>query len=113
MSVKGFDEAINHLDAVLMKMENAPQDAAKAWLEQDFKPYAKQIAPVLSGELRDSIDGRVTPSGVEVFATAPHARYVQEGTSTMPANPFMDVAWGATIHKLYERVNKALRKAMR
>jgi len=113
MSVKGFDEAIAKVDAVLRQMQNAPQDAAKAWLEEDFKPYAKRIVPVQTGALRDSIDGRVTPAGVEVFASAPHARFVEEGTSKQAAQPFMAVAWAATIHKLYERTNKALRKAMR
>lgn len=113
MSVKGFDEAIGKVDAVLRQMQNAPADAAKAWLEEDFKPYAKRIVPVQTGALRDSIDGRVTPAGVEVFASAPHARFVEEGTSKQAAQPFMAVAWAATIHKLYERTSKALRKAMR
>jgi HK97 gp10 family phage protein len=113
MAVKGFDEAIDNLDTILRKMEGAQPNAAQEWLEQDFLPYARQIAPFDTGELRDSIDGRVTATGVEVFATAPHARYVEEGTSIRPANPFMAVAWAATIHKLYERTNKAFRKAMR
>lgn len=45
---------------------------------------ARAIVPVDTGELRDSIDSRVDDTGTSVygsvFATAPHAGYVEFGT---------------------------------
>lgn len=111
MSVKGYDEAIAHLDRILAKTEAAQKQAAQEWLEQDFIPTARGYVPVRTGELHDSIGGRVTASGVEVFATANHARHVEEGTSKMPAQPFMGPAWHQTIGKLKKRLAQAMRKA--
>ena len=111
MSVKGFDEAISNLDRLQAAMQSAPQKAAQDWLEQDFKPLAKSLAPVRTGELRDSIDGRVTATSVEVFATAEHARFVEEGTSKQEAQPFMGPAWEQTKGKLQKRIAREIRKA--
>ncbi|WP_288484775.1 HK97-gp10 family putative phage morphogenesis protein [uncultured Novosphingobium sp.] len=113
MSVDGYDKAISHLDRLLGAMRSAPQRAAQEWLEQDFKPVAKSLVPVRTGELRDSIDGRVTATSVEVFATAEHARFVEEGTSKMEAQPFMGPAWEQTKGKLQKRIAQAIRKANR
>ena len=113
MSVKGFDRAIAKVDALLALMSDAPQEAAREWLEQDFKPLAKQLAPVRTGELRDSIDGEVTPGGVRVFASAPYAKLVEEGTSKQAAQPFLTPAFERTKHKLKERIDKKIKKGSR
>jgi len=110
MSVKGFDPAIARIDAIQRKLTEAPQKAAEEWLEKDFKPAAKALAPVRTGELRDSIDGTVTPHGVRVFADADHARFVEEGTTKMPAQPFLEPAFRQSIGKLQQRIKEALRR---
>ena len=110
MSVKGWDTAIARLDAIQRKLSEAPERAARIWLEQDFKPAAKALAPVRTGELRDSIDGEVSPGGVRVFADAPHARFVEEGTTKMPAQPFLGPALKQTKGKLKERIKNEIKK---
>jgi len=110
MSVKGWDAAIKKVIRIRNAVENAPQKAAEVWLEQDFKPYAKSIAPVRTGEFRDSIDGRVTKTRVTVFSDAPHARWVEEGTSTKEAQPTIEPALDATKHKLKKRIKDEIKK---
>lgn len=53
---------------------------------------AKGLAPVRTGELRDSIDVKeATPSDLEgaVFVGADYGVYVEHGTSKMSAQPFL------------------------
>ena len=110
MSDKDWDRLIKKVTRIQNKLEGAPQKAAKAWLEEDYKPYAQSIAPVRSGEFRDSIDGRATKTRVTVFATAPHSRFVEEGTSKMEAQPTLGPALQATKGKLRERIREAIKK---
>jgi HK97 gp10 family phage protein len=42
-----------------------------------------------TGELRDSIDYKVQGQKVVVQSDSPYGRYLQEGTSKMPARPFL------------------------
>jgi len=110
MSVKGWGALVKKVARIQKGIADAPQKAAEAWVEQDFKPYAQSIAPVDTGEFRDSIDGRVTPSSVTVFAAAPHARYVEEGTSTHAAQPTVKPAYEHTKAKLRQRVRDEIKK---
>jgi len=111
VSGKDYDDAIGRVDRIIAALETAPQKAAQEWLDKDFLPVARQLVPYRTGELHDSIGGRVTGSSIEVFATADHARFVEEGTSKSPAQPFMGPAWHKTIGKLRTRIAQALRKA--
>lgn len=113
MSVKGFDRLIKKVVRIRKGLETAPQKAAKAWVEEDFKPYAQSIAPVRTGEFRDSIDGRVNKASVTVFAGAPHSRWVEEGTSKMEAQPTIGPAVNATKHKLTKRIEEEIKKVTR
>lgn len=112
MSLKGIDALKRRIGSVRDAIANgeAFQEAGEAWIEQDFKPYAKQIVPVRSGELRDSIDGAVNENQIRVFADAPHAAAVEEGTSKQAAQPFMRPAFLATRAKLSARTRAALKK---
>lgn len=58
--------------------------------------YAKASAPVDTGEYRDSIHMVELPSGgFRIIATAPHAIYVEFGTSKMAAYHTLAVALDA------------------
>lgn len=50
---------------------------------------ARRLCPVDTGRLRDSIDYDVTGDTVRISASAPYARFVEEGTSTQKAQPFL------------------------
>lgn len=111
MSVKGWGAAVKKITRIRRIVEEAPQKAASDWIEQDFKPAAKALAPVRTGELRDSIDGRVTKTQATVFAAAPHAGFVENGTSLSPAQPYMEPALAQTKPKLKARIEAELKKA--
>lgn len=59
---------------------------------EDTGRDAKAGAPVLSGELRDSIHTVVDGLTGKVIADADHAEYVEDGTSVMPPQPYMGPA---------------------
>ncbi len=73
--------------------------------------YAKRIAPVRTGALRDSIDGE---SGVEgtkrflrLFATVRYAIFPELGTVHMAAQPYLRPAIDAEAPRLTERLRAA------
>lgn len=113
MSFDGFDRILAQLERARRAIHEAPAKAGKEWLEQDFKPLAKSLAPVRTGELRDSIDGEVDATGVTVFASAPHAGFVEHGTTKAAAQPFMQPAFDQTKDKLKKRVLAEVRKGMK
>ena len=55
--------------------------------ELNSKVYSKAIDA--TGELRDSIKVEKQGYDFEIVATAPHAEFVEFGTSTMSPRPFM------------------------
>ena len=65
---------------------------------------AQRRAPVLSGELRDSIRRRRRAGGLELAATAAHAGVVEFGSSRQAAQPFMRPAVSST------RINRSKSK---
>lgn len=113
MGAKGFDSLIKKVTRIRNAVADAPQKAAADWVEQDFVPAAQALVPVRTGELRDSIGGRVTKTRVTVFADAEHARYVEEGTSVAPAQPFMGPAFDQTKDQLKKRIRDEIQKVAR
>ena len=59
----------------------------------DTERDAKALAPVETGELRDSIHVRASGLSAEVIAGTDHAEYVEDGTSVMAPQPFMRPAF--------------------
>lgn len=53
------------------------------------KEYAKQIVPVRTGALRDSIDYRVENGGFILYTDKEYGIYVELGTRKMAAQPYM------------------------
>lgn len=112
MSFEGFDRILAKLERARRAINEAPAKAGKDWLEQDFKPLAKQLVRVDTGELRDSIDGTVDANGVTVFATAPHAATEEFGTTKKAAHPFLQPALDQTANKLKKRIIAEVRKGL-
>lgn len=68
----------------------------------DIEARAKQLAPVRTGFLRNSIGAKFTGQGfrlysAEVVAEAFYASYVEHGTSRMAPRPFMGPALDAVM----------------
>ena len=57
-----------------------------------IKERARQLAPVLTGQLRDSIDVLVQDWGFLVVAGVEYAQFVEFGTVRMAAHPFLTPA---------------------
>lgn len=116
MPVVGMDALIRRIGSIKRAVrEEIFEEAAKEWVEQDFKPMAKQLVPVRTGELRDSIDGTANPQQVRVFADAPHARVTEEGSvdRNISAQPYMKPAFEKTRRKLSKRTRDALRRRLK
>ena len=68
----------------------AVEESTQKELEQatiEAARIARRLAPVDTGELRDSIETDLTRHSIE--ATAEHAIYVEEGTINMAPQPFL------------------------
>lgn len=107
------DALLRKLGSIRKAIENDLfEEAASEWIEKDFKPRAKALAPVDTGRLRDSIDGEVNGNQARLFADTEYARIMEEGSSTHSAQPFMQPAFDQTRRKLSEYTRKALRKRL-
>lgn len=111
MTIKRIDVLIRRAKDIRAAMQqDAFMGAAEDWVEQDVVPAAQSIAPVASGEFRDSIGGAVNQSQISIYADAPHAKWVEEGTSKMPARPTLKPAIQKMRSKLLARVRAKLRE---
>ena len=63
---------------------------------------ARELAPVDTGELRESISFAATDNGAVVYASANHAAMVEYGTSRMSPRPFMLPAARAVAHEFFD-----------
>jgi HK97 gp10 family phage protein len=74
---------------------------------QDMAVIARQLAPVDTGELRDSIAAfRNTRLNWVVGAAATHARFVEYGTSRSAAQPYLRPAAEAVKPRLMKRLRR-------
>ena len=78
---------IAHYDRVHAFLKEAPERQATVlglWREegsQQTMSFMRGAVPVKTGFLRESIARRITPKGFLVYATAPYAKFVDQGTS--------------------------------
>ncbi len=75
---------------------------------------ARANAPVLTGELRDSIEGQMDGSEGEVVVGAEHGPAIEFGSSRRPATPYLRPAYennSGTISNIYEKyVSELIRR---
>jgi HK97 gp10 family phage protein len=81
---------------------------------ESLRREAASAAPKRTGRLRDSI-AVVSDSldGLAVAAQAPYARFVEFGTRTSPAHPFLAPALFRLRRAVVERVGEILSRAVR
>jgi HK97 gp10 family phage protein len=122
----GLDVTIHRRDALFAKLRQlAPQtdrELAKAVAKgaSEVAEAAKQLAPVNTGELRNSIGWQMDNSRVNIVATvaadAYYARWVEFGTKggalgSLPARPFMFPAYRLLKKRVQNRIGRAVSKA--
>lgn len=92
----GFDtSAIRKLQADLGRLSaRAVPTASKAVARtaHDIEADAKALAPVDTGNLRNSISSDIGVLSAEIGPTAEYGLYVEEGTSRMAPQPYMGPA---------------------
>jgi HK97 gp10 family phage protein len=111
IKVDGFPE----LEAALAKKVTELRDAAEeaVRLETDIiRDDAVKFAPRDSGELEAGIRGRSNGLGGTVRATARHSTFVEHGTSSTKAQPFMTPAAKRARRRFPERAADIIRKAL-
>ena len=77
-----------------------------------FFDIAYDLCPVDTGELISSIDGFTDGEGVEVYADADYAQYVEYGTSKMAAQPYFRPAIAAALERANLDWQEAVDEAM-
>lgn len=89
-------------------MQEAMQETAEA-----AKAAAQELAPVRTGLLKSSVYAQVDATGADsrrtlaVGADAPYAVFVELGTATAPAQPFLRPAVDQEAPKLTQRLRAA------
>lgn len=102
-----IDETLwkNSTQAVIETMKEACDMAVKETCEE-IQKTAKELVPVKTGKLRDSIQIKVDKSQGTVYSDASYAEYVENGTRYMKAKPFLRPAYNSEAEKLKKRVVK-------
>ncbi len=80
-------QVIAHYDRVLAYLNGQPRRQAeilRQWKtegSEETMRYMRGIVPIRTGFLRESITRRETPKGFLVYASAPYAKLVDQGTA--------------------------------
>lgn len=86
-------------------------EGCDAFLDTFFN-IVYDLCPVDTGELISSIDGFTDREGVEVYADADYAQYVEYGTSKMEAQPYFRPAIAAAFDVAKRKWQEAYTEAM-
>jgi HK97 gp10 family phage protein len=107
LDVEGVEEfrvAVERFDSGLQSyVERQLED----WAEL-VKALAKQLVPVRSGHLRDSIYAKVSEWVAEIGSEAPYALFVEFGTRRMRARPCLFPAFQEHLPRLEQIVCEAV-----
>jgi HK97 gp10 family phage protein len=85
ISIRAETVALQGKAAALSGLQEVAGELAAAIIAE----RAAELAPVDTGELRGSIGPQRLGGGWAVVASAPHAGYVEYGTSKMAAQPYL------------------------
>lgn len=104
----------NHLKMIDKKTKQVNDDIKKLNIKtiQMVEGGAKRLSAVDTGENRQKIETVILDDGatVHVYARAEHARYLEEGTSTTKAQPFLEPAFRQEMRGYEREVEKILAK---
>jgi len=116
VDLEGLDALFGQLDALVDDMK----DAALKGLDEGLRETvsrAKFLAPVDTGQLRDSITSEVERRGDEIHgkvaARTGYATYVELGTRHQPAQPYLYPAAKETEDAVKDKVAGAVNNTLR
>ena len=115
MSVIGLRRAMNRVRRVQAAAREAREEVLEDWAEST-QTAAKTRAPERTGRLQGSINKRVFDDAayVGIWRPAPleYAEYVEKGTSSMRAQPYLRPAFEANRARVYTDLRDAVRRRM-
>jgi HK97 gp10 family phage protein len=78
----------------------------------DMEDLAKELAPYLTGFLRDSIQHRASGFTLDFWAEAYYSAYQEFGTRFIPPHPFMRPALDANQQKILDAIRVGCMNAL-
>jgi HK97 gp10 family phage protein len=99
-----FNAAMQRLDSA---MQNHVQRQLEGWAEA-IKALAKQLVPVKTGHLRDSIYAKTSEWMAEIGSEATYTLFVEFGTRWMMARPYLFPAIQEHLPRLEQIVCEAM-----
>lgn len=116
MKLRGMDELMSQIERIGNIAEEKLVPLLKEAAEETILPEAKRLVPVDTGELRDSLEIRETPNGIELYAGTDHALPVEFGTVHQEAQPYMrpaiDTQSDAMLKKVADRLEIEIEKVI-
>jgi HK97 gp10 family phage protein len=105
--VEEFKTAMQRFDSA---MQNHVQEQLASWAEA-VKALAKQLVPVRTGHLRDSIYAKISEWMAEISSEAAYALFVEFGTRRMRARPYLFPAIQEHLSRLEQIICEAIDSA--
>lgn len=105
--VEEFKQAMQQFDA---NMQNQVQKQLENWAAE-VQALAKQLAPVRTGHLRSSIYAKISEWVAEIGAEATYALFVEFGTRSMQAHPYLYPAIQEHLPRLEQIICDAIDQA--
>ena len=104
MKIKGLDLDIDSIDNVL-------QDELEA-LAKDIESKSKQVCPVDTGFLRDSIETEIGHLQVNVGTDCDYAEVVHDGDHDTPSRPFLHSTANIELEGIESKLGDAIEKIL-
>ncbi|MGB9672230.1 MAG: HK97-gp10 family putative phage morphogenesis protein [Candidatus Norongarragalinales archaeon] len=105
--VEEFKQAMQQFDSI---MQNQVQKQLENWAAE-VQALAKQLAPVRTGHLRSSIYAKISEWVAEIGAEATYALFVEFGTRSMQAHPYLYPAIQEHLPRLEQIICDAIDQA--
>ena len=107
MRVEGVRKASSRLRELRRRVGYASEAIVREAGETCLR-RAKQLAPVRTGRLRESIELSTMPNAAVVEAKAPYAGFVEHGTKYARPRPYMAPAVREAMEKMAEALERLL-----
>lgn len=112
LEIKGLPQLRAALEARATRMQAAAEKAVEAEVDA-VQADAARNAPIDTGALRAGIDGSARGRFGQVRTSARHSSFVEFGTSSMAAQPYMAPAAEASRRRFTGRVALGIRRAVK
>lgn len=111
--IKGFDSLMSKMYYLGTIVDPDELNEVAESMEKD----AKLNCPTKTGNLRNSIESEVSTIGkrttIKLYAKADYGKYVEYGTSKMPARPFLAPAFNKNKDNVTRKIRNNIKKVVK